>query len=73
MKFKIGDTIIGNKFNTYGLTREGVVCEVTNTKTRGPRDIEVRKPDGTTKYWVESRYFDLHKKKKIDNWREHLK
>ena len=68
--YNIGDMIIGNASNTYGLTKCGVLCTVVPKpphETIEWDDIWVQIVDSfdTMAYPVESRYFNLvsHAKK----------
>lgn len=56
-KFKVGDIVIGNEKNHYGITARGVKCEVVKVYTDGYIGVKTR---GFAKtYDVRSDWFDL--------------
>ena len=64
-KFKVGDKLIGNKKNTYPITKQGTLVEVVDVALNNVvGDIKVKVLEGRWKnyaYWVDSYYFDLYR------------
>ncbi len=59
-KFKVGDKVIGNHPDMYGITKKGWIGEVLSIQ---PGCIKVRGVGiggVTTKFWVDPYYFDLY-------------
>jgi hypothetical protein len=67
-KFQVGDRIIGNEGNKYGITKRGINHEVISVfNTAVTNDIRVRVLEGTNKGYVDlvsSSRFDLVKSAK---------
>ena len=70
-KFKIGDLVIGNKKNTYGITARGAVCKVVQVDSFNGEHMGVVVADttrggevtalGSEIYWVTAECFDMYK------------
>lgn len=63
-KFNVGDIVVGNQKNEYGITAKGVKCEVVAVGVFGVKeDIMVKTLEGNDKGYqdsVESSKFDLY-------------
>lgn len=58
MKFKVGDTVIGNDIadRKYLITKKGYVSHVVNVRDNDPDDIQL-----AGGWWVCSAHFDLYR------------
>lgn len=59
MKFKVGDTVIGNDMADikYLITKKGYIGRVLNVRFNDEDDIQI----GPGGWWVCSRHFDLYR------------
>lgn len=62
-KFKVGDIVVGNEKNPYGVTAKNVKCEVV--KVYDERYIRVRVLNNFESFIVYSKYFDLVQSEEI--------
>lgn len=62
MKFNIGDIVIGNDKNRYGITKKGWIGKVVghDGTINGEEAIIVTEIEGGIPLIVESKYFDLY-------------